>query len=259
MKEIRMPKKIKKIRAKNGKVTKKKAAEGKVTKKRKNFYFNKQHQASIVAFCSEPDQEKKNRIYETEIKDAFEKLAENLIYVYSFHKQWDDLEALKNDCVINLYETVHKFDPTRGSAAFSYFNVVAKNWLIIQTRKRNKRRDRHISIDHPEGAIIDSILLQNGQVQNSIEESLVKKDTIAELRVLIETVKGKLHKEQDIHVATAVLHIFDNIDNLDYTNKRAIFVYIREYCGINSKALSSSLSRMRNIYRQMKKNDGVML
>jgi DNA-directed RNA polymerase specialized sigma24 family protein len=254
-----MPKKIKKIRAKNGKVTKKEAADGKITKKRKNFYFNKQHQASIVAFCSETDKDKKNKIYETEIKDAFEKLSENLVYFYSFHKQWDDVEALKNDCVINLYETMHKFDPTRGSAAFSYFNVVAKNWLIIQTRKRNKRKDRHVSIDHPEGAIIDSILLKNGQVQMPIESQMVKQESIQELRALIETVKSKLNKEQDIMVAEAVLHIFDNIDQLDYTNKRAIFVYIREYCGINPKTLSSSLSRMRNIYRQMKKNDGVSI
>lgn len=251
--------KIKKIRAKNGKVTKTAPAKRKTTTKRKNFYFNKQHQASIIAFCSETDRDKKNKIYEKEIKEAFEKLAENLIYVYSFHKQWDDLEALKNDCVINLYETVHKFDPTRGSAAFSYFNVVAKNWLIIQTRKRNKRRDRHISIDHPESAIIDSILLKSGQVQDSAEEMMVHEDHIQDLRTVIESVKSKLNKEQDIQVASAVLHIFDNIDSLDYVNKRAVFIYIREYCGINSKALSSSLSRMRNIYRQMKKTEGVVL
>ena len=250
--------KYKKIKSKDGSV-KKKITKDVKKKKNKNFYFNKQHQASIVAFCNEQDNEKKNRIYEREIKDALEKLAENLIYVYSFHRQWDDISQLKNDCVINLYETLHKFDPTRGSAAFSYFNVVAKHWLIMQTRKRNKKRVKHVSIDHPEGAIIDAIMLQSGQVQLSIEEQLVHNDHVDGLREIICTVQGRLKRDQDKQVASAVLHIFDNINQLDYINKRAAFVYIREYCGINSKALSSSLSRIRNIYRQMKKNEGVRL
>jgi DNA-directed RNA polymerase specialized sigma24 family protein len=250
--------KYKKVRTKSGTV-KKEVSKSEKPKKRKNFYFNKQHQASIIAFCLETDPEKKNQIYEREIKDALEKLAENLIYVYSFHRQWDDLEQLKNDCVINLYETLHKFDATRGSAAFSYFNVVAKHWLIIQTRKRNKRNDRHVSIDHPESAIIDSIMLANGQIQEPIVNEMVKQEHVAELRVLVETVTGHLKRDQDKHVAEAILHIFDNIDHLDYTSKRAVFVYIREYCGINSKALSSSLSRIRNIYRQMKANGGIDL
>lgn len=253
-----MTKRYKKVKSKDGSI-KKKATKDQTKKKRKNFYFNKQHQASIIAFCNEKDIDKKNMIYEKEIKDALEKLAENLIYVYSFHKQWDDLDQLKNDCVINLYETLHKFDPTRGSAAFSYFNVVAKHWLIIQTRKRNKKRDRHVSIDHPESAIIDAIMLQSGQVQPSIEEQIAREDHVKGLREVVCTVKGRLKRDQDKLVAEAVLHIFDNIDQLDYINKRAAFVYIREYCGINSKSLSSSLSRIRNIYRQMKKNEGVIL
>jgi len=249
-------KKYKKVKAKDGSIKKETSPE-KVEKKRKNFYFNKQHQASIIAFCNESDSAKKNKIYEAEIKDALEKLSENLIYVYSFHKQWDDLDQLKNDCVINLYETLHKFDATRGSAAFSYFNVVAKHWLIIQTRKRNKRKDKHISIDHPEGAIIDSIMLKSGQIQESIEDQMIESDTVDELRELILSVKSKLKREQDVQVAEAIMHIFDNIDTLDYINKRAIFVYIREFCGINSKSLSSSLSRIRNIYKLVKDNEGV--
>ena len=250
--------KYKKAKAKDGSIKKKVTAE-KTKKKRKNFYFNKQHQASIIAFCNEKNIDKKNKIYEREIKDALEKLAENLIYVYSFHKQWDDIDQLKNDCVINLYETLHKFDPTRGSAAFSYFNVVAKHWLIIQTRKRNKKRDRHVSIDHPESAIIDAIMLQSGQIQPSIEEQIAREDHVKGLREIVTTVQSRLKRDQDKQVAAAVLHIFDNIDQLDYINKRAAFVYIREYCGINSKALSSSLSRIRNIYRQLKNNEGVSL
>ena len=48
----------------------------------------------------------------------------------------------------------------------------------------------------------------------------------------------------------AIKKIFTNIDNLDYFNKRAVFVYLREISGLNSSELSSSLSSIRKIYRK---------
>ena len=109
----------------------------------KKPYFTKDTQKAIAAFCAEPENyELRAELYRKEIKPALEKLAENLIFVYGFHKQHDDVEHLKHSCVINLYENLHKFDGSRGSNAFSYFNVVAKNWLIIQSRRKNKRQKR---------------------------------------------------------------------------------------------------------------------
>ena len=46
-------------------------------------------------------------------------------------------------------EAINKFDHTRGTKAFSYFNVVAKNWLIIKSKQRTKQIRRPISLDDP--------------------------------------------------------------------------------------------------------------
>ena len=94
-------------------------------------------------------------MYTDIIREALEKLSENLIYVYGFHKQHDNVDVLKQDCVINLYETLHKFDASKGHRAFSYFNVVAKHWLIIHSRKKNKRQYRMVSIDDPDNEWIE--------------------------------------------------------------------------------------------------------
>ena len=117
------------------------------SKAKNKGYFRKEHQEAIVAFCNSTCPKEKERLYTDIIREALEKLSENLIYVYGFHKQHDNVDVLKQDCVINLYETLHKFDPSKGHRAFSYFNVVAKHWLIIHSRKKNKRKFRMVSID----------------------------------------------------------------------------------------------------------------
>ena len=120
---------------------------------KRNMYFNKDTQASIEKYKSLPDdqEDQKIKIYQEEILPAFDKLSENLIFVYGFKSPYASSDELKNDCVAFLFETIRKWDPSRGTKAFSYFNVVAKNWLIINTRKHLKRRNRHVSIDDPAG------------------------------------------------------------------------------------------------------------
>ena len=117
----------------------------------RNMYFTKETGLSIIKYCETLCPEAKKKIYEKEILPAFVKLSENLIHVYGFKSPYASSNELKVDCVSFMFETLHKWDPSRGTKAFSYFNVVAKNWFIINTRKHMKRRNRHLSIDDPNG------------------------------------------------------------------------------------------------------------
>ena len=82
---------------------------------------------------------------------AFSKLSENLIFVYGFKSYFATFDELKADCISFLFESIKKWDPSRGTKAFSYFNVVAKNWLIFNSNKMKKQKLRHISIENREG------------------------------------------------------------------------------------------------------------
>lgn len=68
---------------------------------------------------------------------------------------------------------------------------------------------------------------------------------------MMGTIKNKLKDEKDIRCINAILQVFDNLDNLDYLNKRAIFVYLREISGLSSPELSSCLSTIRKHYRKI--------
>ena len=115
--------------------------------KKKKLYFGKEAHDAIIAYQSTECRKEKERIYEKQIRQSFHKLVENLIFIHGFARDPFTFQTLKFDCVTFLYETLEKFDPARGSKAFSYFNVCAKNFLIIQSNKKTKNDRRSISFD----------------------------------------------------------------------------------------------------------------
>ena len=123
------------------------------------LYFNAGTQAAIVKFQSDKDKKSREKLYVEEILPAFEKLVENLINIHKFSGMYFTYEELKNDCVNFLFETIPKFDPSFGSNAFSYFNVVAKNWLIIRTKQKMQNAKRSVSLDDPLGLTVHETLI----------------------------------------------------------------------------------------------------
>ena len=114
------------------------------------FYFNSDTQAAIVAYKIEQNLNKRNELYLKEILPAFDKLVENLINVYGFQIQYESKADLQSECVEFLYGVITKFDASKGTKAFSYFNVVAKNWLIIKSKQSVRNIHVFTSIDDTE-------------------------------------------------------------------------------------------------------------
>jgi hypothetical protein len=219
-------------------------------------YFTKDTHESIVKYQNTDCVDEKNKIYVKEILPAFDKLAENLIFIHGFVKSIDSYENLKSDCVCFLYETLEKFDPTRGSKAFSYFNVVAKNWLIIQSKKSTKNRKRLVSME-----ITDTLFAANPDlikyfsVDAKQDSAILKKESIENLRALMGTIRARLNSDNEIACMDAIITLFDKVDDLDFLNKRAVFVYMRDLSSLNPKQLSVAMSSIRKHYRDLIKDD----
>jgi len=221
----------------------------------KNLYFNKDTHDAIVRYQIESDTSVREKIYVSEILPAFDKLAENLIFIHGFAKNADSYESLKSDCVAFLYETLEKFDPTRGTKAFSYFNVVAKNWLIIQSKKRTKRNQRLVSIDDSTRLSSHDVeKIENFSVSPPQDFFMIKKESIAELFSLMEIIRLRLKSENEIACMDAIITLFKKIDDLDLLNKRAVFVYMRSLSNLNPKQLSVAMSTIRKHYRDLIKD-----
>jgi hypothetical protein len=215
----------------------------------KKPYFTKDTQAAIKIYVESTDTNFREEIYTRDIRPALEKLSENLIFVYGFHKQHPDVDTLKHNCVINLYENLHKFDHGRGKNAFSYFNVIAKNWLIIQSRRRKKRTDRLVYIDDDNLSVADKYAIEAYSIAPSPERAMDIQENLVDMKNLLLEIKLKSKNDSEKKCVDAIIQIFENVDQLDYLNKRALFVYVRELSGLTSKQLSVCMSNLRKIYR----------
>jgi len=235
-----MKKKFKRIRRKRG--------------SKSNLYFDSNTHDAIVKFQNNECEKEKSKIYINEIFPAFDKLVENLIFIHGFSKPFGGHESLKSDCVTFLYETLEKFDPSRGTKAFSYFNVVAKNWLIIQSKKRIKSNRRHVSIDDilslSHG---DKLAIETHKTVPAQDSKIIKRESIESLFQLMEKIRERLNNENEIACMEAIITLFKNIEDLDLLNKRAVFVYMRDLSSLNPKQLSVAMSVIRKHYKDLLK------
>jgi len=225
-------------------------------KRSKNMYFTTATHDAIVRYQNTDDQSEKEQIYVSEILPAFSKLVENLIFIHGFMKSGLRYEDLKNDCVSFLYETLYKFDPTRGSKAFSYFNVVAKNWLIIKSKQKTKQNRRQVSLEATEYlSSDDQAAIDIHNTVSGPDKDIIKREAVENLFLLMDEINEKLNSENEIACMNAIVTLFEHIDDLDMLNKRAIFVYIRDISGLNPKQLSIAMSSIRKHYKLLIKND----
>ena len=220
-------------------------------KKSKNYYFGQEVQDKIVEYQKSKCEIEKQAIYEKYISPAFTELTKSLVSVYKFKSANEDIDHLKADCVSNLFETIHKWKPEKGKKAFSYFNVVAKNFLTIQSRRLLKNSNRNVYLDDSERLSnnIKSEIYEKEYVDGDelLRQSIEKYNKILEI---IDYISDKIKDENDIKCCFAIKKLFTEIESIEFFNKRAIFVYLREISGLNSTELSSSLSSIRKIYRK---------
>ena len=59
-------------------------------------------------------------------------------------------------------------------------------------------------------------------------------------------------KESEKKVLDAVRILFDKVDDIEIFNKKAIYLYLREITGLNTKQVVNNLNKMRLRYRVFK-------
>ena len=107
-------------------------------KKNKNHYFTKVHEDVIVRYCKSTDNKERNELYKVYIGPVFDEMVDKIVYTYKFNTL-PNIDALRDDCKNWLITILNKFDPDKGSKAFTYFSVVSKNWFIAQVKKTSKK------------------------------------------------------------------------------------------------------------------------
>ncbi len=219
-------------------------------------YFNMGTQQAIVDYQGTDNPKEKEQIYVEKILPAYNSLVENLINVYGFKVMYESKKDLKAECLEFLYTTVEKYDVTKGSKAFSYFNVIAKNWLTIKSKQNVKRLKTYISSDNKESfSNADLAAYEAFNVVPSYEDLVEKAEFARMLKRLVVELAKRVRTENEIACVNAISQIVENLDNIDILNKRAVLLYIREITGLTSKQLSVVLASLKKHYREIRKTE----
>jgi len=218
-------------------------------KGKSNNYFTHDTELAILKFQVEPELDERQRIFKAEIRPAFEKLIENIIYVYKFHTL-GNIEILKNDCMSFLFETIPKFDGTRGCKAFSYYNVITRNWFSQQKKNHTKRSKTNVQFD---STILSTLEKDaNSSVVVSYEEGMFRKEFLLILKDELKAWRNKFDKPQERIVLEAIIVLFESPDILPLYNKKGIYMYLREITGMNTKQVVTNLTKFRRKYAHLK-------
>ena len=105
------------------------------------------HEEAIVKYATSTCRSEKTKLYESLIQPAFDEMVNKIIFTYKFNTL-PNIDPLRDDCKVWLTTILDKYDPNKGSKAFSYFSVVTKNWFIHKVKKNSKRLKKEVSYEN---------------------------------------------------------------------------------------------------------------
>ena len=214
-------------------------------KKGKNYYFSQTTENAIIRYNNTDDARLKNKIYNDHIAAAFDKLAENIIHTFKFYYFDVGSIEVKHEVVSFLVMNIHKFKEGKGKA-FSYFSIVAKNYLILNNNKNYKMGKIHYQMK-----VLDwkrNIMGESTTSENAEKSVLFVKEL---QRFWDANLTNIFRRDKDIRVADSVLHIFRIKENIENFNKKALYILIRELTGSNTQHITRIINVMKKYNKRL--------
>ena len=212
-----------------------------VKKKKRKVYFGQEVQDAIIEYNSSERSSEKNIIYGTRIHAAFDKLAENIINTFKFTYFDYGFNDVKHEVVAFMVMNMHKYDHTKGSKAFSYFSVVAKNYLILHNNNNYKKLKTHDGMD-----VLD---------RHRSKDSNYESDFVTLTNEIIEYFDSNMNtifkKDRDLKIGYAIVDLIKQRDEIENFNKKSLYILIREMTDVNTSNITSVVNIMKKHYKKV--------
>jgi len=214
-------------------------------KAKSRMYFTQITENAIIRYNGSEDSFLRNKIYNEHIAYAFDKLAENIIHTFKFYYFDVPSEQVKHEVVSFLVMNMHKFKEGKGKA-FSYFSIVAKNYLILNNNNNYKKMKSHRELD-----ILDFKRNLTSEAQVVSDKETYEEFTDMMLDYWENNLPNIFKRHKDILVADAVLELFRRSQNMENFNKKALYVLIREMTGSNTQHITRVVNVMKKYYKRL--------
>jgi hypothetical protein len=214
-------------------------------KKKSKQYFTLDTEEAIIAYNKSSSERERNDLYKTRIQYPFEKLAENILNTFKFSYFDVSKQDVQMEVISNLIEKIHMFQEGKGKA-FSYFSIVAKNYLILKNNGNYKRfKKTALLSEMPESwnPPDDFYQTQFGEELNEFKELMLRYWDINLTRVFT--------KKRDIQIADAVLELFRRSQHIENFNKKHLYLLIREMTDCKTHYITKVVNEMKKHQTQM--------
>jgi phage terminase small subunit len=146
-----------------------------------------------------------------------------------------------------MLQKIHLYNTSKGKA-YSYFGTIAKRYLIAYCQRNYDKLVEKKPLDNVDNdeRTIDSLVMQ------PTSDELDRSSVIAELVEYLEKIIiDMFEKEDEIKAADAIIEILKRSDRIDISNKKVLYVYVKEMADVKSTAITSVITKIKAIYKKI--------
>lgn len=213
---------------------------------RKNkMYFTQDTEDAIIAYNTEQNHVLRNKVFNDYIHHPLFKMTESLIHRYKFYHFDAPTQDVQYEVIAFILEKLPKYTQGKGKA-FSYFSIVAKNYLIQNNYKHYNRKKAKAPVLE-----IDT----NRSVVNEIVRQEILSETQDFFNLFInhctDNIDTIIKYKRDIPIAYALLEIFSNCHNIETYNKKALYIMVREMVDVKTQYITRVVNILKEEYSRL--------
>lgn len=250
-------------------------------RKKSNTYFGVEEEKAVLEWQKAETRLEKEIIYQNKLYEPFCKMVEGSIQNYANprSKEAEEKEELSCLMISHIYEQLHKYNPTFGHKAYSYFNTIANNFRKNYEKQRYKVDSSTYDVDNYDPDEINTYMKEyevdlDEVLENDKRNKAFINDLCKKIRLMIN--ESDYIKEHEIKVGEALIIFFKNYESIfpqeidtymEYTKrgritktksiknyaKNKIFYELKEITNLSDKEFRSGLKFYRDKYDFIKK------
>ena len=209
------------------------------------MYLTEVTEKAIIAYNIEPSIRLRNKIWNEHIHKPMLKLAENIINRFKFMYMDGGIVEVKNEVIAFLLTKLPKYTADKGKA-FSYFSIVAKNYLIQNNNKNYKRLINKAAVNHIDWQRNVGTEIINGETMDGIIDFM---DQF--IIWYSDKVDERYRLDRDKAIAYAVMELFKTRANIETYNKKALYILIREMTGAKTQYITKVVKQIKKEYETL--------
>ncbi|MEK9767331.1 MAG: hypothetical protein VW683_00305 [Betaproteobacteria bacterium] len=217
-------------------------------KSKKNVYWTGETEKYIILFNETEDQWERDTIFKDHLNNPINKLAENIINRFKFPYMDGSFENVKAEVVSYLTLNLHKFTPDKGKS-FSYFSVIAKNYLILHNTKSYKRDKKSVYFGDANDDGFDLEELLTTEMIFNPEDEMYRDEMKEFSEMFIKYWEHNMHnvfkKDREIKICHAILHLLRRSEHIANFNKKALYVMLRDITGEKTTNITKVVKKMK--------------